>query len=157
MRRCGLGDAAALRVIRLEALTMASEAYGSTYKETLKWPEERWRSLCRRGNYYLARSEGEVVGMASGGTNDQYPGTRWLYGLYVTARARGTGVAAQLVEAVVEWATEERASTLHLHVNDSAERAKAFYEKTGFAPSGGFVTMSRDPRIRLIEMVRNLD
>jgi GNAT superfamily N-acetyltransferase len=146
-----------LRVIRIEALTMAPEAYGSTYKETLKWPEERWRSLCTRGNYYLARSEAQVVGMASGGTSDQYPGTRWLYGLYVTASVRGTGVAAQLVEAVVEWAVQERASMLHLHVNDSAERAKTFYRKVGFEPTGGFVTMSRDPRIRLIEMVRNLD
>ena len=80
-----------------------------------------------------------------------------LRALRERAAARGTGAAAQLVGAVEEWARDELAPTLHLHVNESAERARAFYEKVGFAPSGGFITMSRDPRIRLIEMVKNLD
>ena len=157
MRQCGLRDALALRAIRLEALTLAPEAYGSTYRETVTWPVERWRSLCRRGNYYLAHSEGAVVGMVSGGTNDQYPGMQWLYGLYVSPGARGTGVATQLVGAVEEWARRERASSLHLHVSDSSRRARAFYDRVGFAASGGFVTMSRDPSVRLTEMVKNLE
>ena len=146
----------ALRAIRLEALSDAPEAYGSTYAETVTWPDDWWRSLCRRGNYYVARREGVVVGMASGGTNDQYPGTHWLYGLYVSPSARGTVVAAQLVGAVEEWARREGASSLCLHVTDSAPRAGAFYEKIGFETTGGFVTMSRDRSIHLIEMVKEL-
>jgi GNAT superfamily N-acetyltransferase len=136
---------------------LAPGAYGSTYRETLTWPDERWRSLCRLGNYYLAQRDGAVVGMVSGGTNDQYPGTKWLYGLYVAESDRGTGVAIQLVAAVEDWARRAGASSLHLHVNDRAERAKAFYEKVGFAASGGFVTMLRDRSIRLIEMVKNIE
>lgn len=150
-------DAMALRDIRLEALRLAPEAFGSTYAETVTWSDDRWRSLCRRGTYYVAKRERSVVGMASGGFHDQYPGTHWLYGLYVSPSARGTGVAHQLVGAVEEWARAEGASSLWLHVTDSAQRASAFYEKIGFTTTGGFVTMSRDPSIHLIEMVKELE
>ena len=46
--------------------------------------------------------------MVSGGYNDNHPGTHWLYGMYVTPAARGSGAAELLVEAVVDWARERR-------------------------------------------------
>ena len=42
--------------------------------------------------------------MVSGGYNDNHPGTHWLYGMYVTPAARGSGAAELLVGAVANWA-----------------------------------------------------
>jgi len=67
--------------------------------------------------------------MASGGYNDAHPGTRWLYGMYVSPSQRGSGLANQLVDAVVSWARGEGAKEIFLHVTKSVARARAFYTK----------------------------
>lgn len=157
VRRAGVRDAALLRAIRLESLRDTPEAYGSTYEDSARWTPRQWRTVAARWNYYLAERGGAVVGMASGGFNDAHPGTHWLYGMFVTPSARGTGVAAQLVEAVSAWARADGASALHLHVTESVSRARAFYEKVGFHATGDFILMDRDPSLRLLTMVRAID
>ena len=157
VRRTGPGDAHALREIRLEALADSPDAYGSTLAEVRRWPARHWRRIAREGHYFLAFVGGSVAGMASGGLNDAHPGTRWLYGMYVTPDARGTGVADHLVEAVERWARDEGVDELYLHVADVATRARAFYERRGFHPTGEGITMDRDPRIVLSTMVHRLD
>jgi GNAT superfamily N-acetyltransferase len=143
----------ALRSIRLEALLDSPQAYGSTYQECLAWTNRRWRNVCRDWNYYLAERSERVVGVVSGGVNDRHPGTLWLYGMYVTPRARGTGIAEQLVEVVVEWARDQGVSALHLQVAAPMIHARAFYERAGFRATGDVVIMERDPSIELATMV----
>ena len=156
MRRCRVSDASLLRAIRLEALADSPQAYGSSYEETSAWSNRHWRALCRQWNYYLAEHEGRVVGVASGGTNDVHPGTRWLYGMYLSPSARGTGVAQQLVEAVESWARDEGVDSLFLHVAEPMARARAFYEKEGFVLTGEVIVMQRDPTIQLSTMAKRL-
>jgi len=145
-----------LRSIRLEALLDSPQAYGSTYQECLGWTNRHWRNVCRDWNYYLAERAERVVGIASGGLNERYPGTLWLYGMYVTPRARGTGVAEQLVEVVAAWARDQGVSSLHLHVAAPMIRARAFYERMGFHATGDVITMERDPVIELITMAMSI-
>jgi GNAT superfamily N-acetyltransferase len=156
VRHAGVRDAALLRTIRLESLLDTPEAYGSTYEESAAWPDSRWRTVARHWNYYLGECDGTVVGMASGGFNDSHPGTHWLYGMYVTASLRGSGLAAQLVETVSGWARGDGATVLYLHVTESVTRARAFYEKMGFRPNGETIEMDRDPSLKLVTMVRSL-
>lgn len=156
MRRCRVSDASLLRAIRLEALADSPQAYGSSYEETSAWSNRHWRALCRQWNYYLAEHEGRVVGVASGGTNNVHPGTRWLYGMYLSPSARGTGVAQQLVEAVESWARDEGVDSLFLHVAEPMARARAFYEKEGFVLTGEVIVMQRDPTIQLSTMAKRL-
>jgi GNAT superfamily N-acetyltransferase len=156
VRHAGVEDAMLLRAIRLESLSDTPDAYGSTYKDSLKWPNSRWRVAAREWNYYLAERHGHVVGMASGGFNANHPGTRWLFGMYVTPGARGTGVAQQLVETVSDWARGDGATELYLHVTTTVARARAFYQKVGFRLNGEEIVMDRDRSIRLVTMVRDL-
>jgi len=146
----------ALRTVRLESLLDSPQAYGSTYRECLEWSNRRWRQVAREWNYYLAERSGRSVGIASGGLNDRYPGTRWLYGMYVTPTARASGVAECLLDAVQEWARGQGAASLYLHVAAPMLRARAFYEKVGFAATGDVVAMERDPSIELATMVKSL-
>jgi hypothetical protein len=46
---------------------------------------------------------------------------------------------------------------VYLHVTSSVARARAFYEKMGFVPTGDTITMGRDPSITLLTMVLELD
>jgi GNAT superfamily N-acetyltransferase len=156
VRRTVAKDWAALRAIRLEALSDTPEAFGSTFEAASNFSKDQWRQMAAQRCYYLAQHDGVVVGMISGGLNDDHPGTRWLYGMYVTPAARGSGVAALLVAAVQDWARGEGVSELFLHVGVSVPRARAFYTKMGFAPTGESHDMTRDPALELITMRRSL-
>jgi GNAT superfamily N-acetyltransferase len=157
IRVCGIDDWESLRAIRLEALADTPDAYGSTYEESALWSDAQWRNAASTRLYYLAERDGRVVGMVSGGYNDAHPGTRWLYGMYVTPSERGTGTSALLVRTVGEWARGHGASELYLHVTTSVPRARAFYEKEGFTPNGESQVMDRDHTLTLITMVQRLD
>lgn len=156
VRHCSVDDSALLRAIRLEALLDSPEAYGSTYEEARTWADRHWKALARQWNYYLGELDGRVVGVASGGSNESHPGTRWLYGMYVSPSARGSGVADQLVVAVEQWAHDQGVDKLFLHVAGPMSRARAFYESVGFAATGDVMNMARDPSIQLATMVKSL-
>ena len=76
--------------------------------------------------------DGEIVGIASAGpTRDEDAPTEWeLYAINVLAAHHGTGVADQLLTAVIA----QRPATLWV-VRDSA-RAHAFYRRHGFGVEG---------------------
>jgi GNAT superfamily N-acetyltransferase len=152
----GPDDAVSLKAIRLEALADTPEAYGSTYEEVSAWPDERWLAVAGQWRYVLGALDAAVAGLARGGFNDQRPGTHWLYGMYVSPGARGTGLAHLLVERVGEWAKGDGATDLYLHVGESVARARAFYAREGFMNSGNVITMDRDPSVRLLTMVKRL-
>ena len=156
VRRAETDDWPKLRAIRMEALSDAPEAFGSTHAVAGKLSNYQWRSMIERTLYFLAERDGEVVGMVSGGFNDRHPGTHWLYGMYVTPSARGTNTAAQLVEVVAAWARREGATELYLHVTSIAERARAFYARMGFVATGVNFGMDRDPSLIMMTMKKSL-
>ncbi len=155
VRRAQPDDWAALRAIRLEALSDSPDAFGSTYETALNFSNDQWRAMAAQRFYCLAERDG-VVGMISGGLNDDHPGTHWLYGMYVTPSVRGSAAAALLVKAVEEWARGEGARELFLHVGSSMTRARSFYKKMGFEPTSESHAMTRDPTLELITLRRSL-
>ncbi len=141
-------DAMALRAIRLEALADSPGAFGDTYERCVAWDDEQWARCAEEWNFYLAERDGRVVGMARGEVHDERPDTRWLFAMYVSPPARGTNVARELVDAVSAWALAQGVDALHLYVSSSLSRAKAFYAKCGFAPTGHSVSSGpEDPRV----------
>lgn len=156
VRRGGVADVELLRAIRLEALADTPEAYGLTYAETAEWTDDQWLEVAGRWTFFLAEDGSGVVGMATGGDHDAHPGTSWLYGMYVAPRARGTGVAEELVDAVSAWARSRGADALYLHVTDLVPRAQAFYRRAGFAPTGQVATLRRDASVGLATLVKRL-
>jgi ribosomal protein S18 acetylase RimI-like enzyme len=76
--------------------------------------------------------DGEIVGFASAGpSRDEDAPTGWeLYAINVLAAHHGTGIADQLINAVIA----QRAATLWV-VADNA-RAQGFYRRHGFGVEG---------------------
>jgi GNAT superfamily N-acetyltransferase len=157
IRRSDRGDWRALKAIRLEALVDTPDAYGSTWKENSTWSDAQWKNAASNRLYYLAFRDDIVVGMVSGGLNDMHPGTRWLYGMYVTPSDRGTGTADELVATVCAWVRSEGFGEVYLHVTSTVARARAFYTRLGFRPTGERFAMDRDRALTLETMVLDLD
>lgn len=92
--------------------------------------------------------DAEIVGMASAGpTRDVDAPTRWeLYAINVLASHYGTGLASQLLDAVLG----QRPTTLWVHRENA--RARAFYVHQGFSLEGGtkLHEMTGAPEIRMI-------
>jgi GNAT superfamily N-acetyltransferase len=149
-------DAQLLRAIRLEALRDTPDAFGETYEECLTWSDEQWVDKAREWNFYLAEIDGRVVGMARGEFHNERPETCWLFAMYVSPDARGGDAARYLVETVSAWAAAQGRDALYLYVSTAVPRARAFYVKMGFVPTGPSVAMHRDPSLVCAEMRREL-
>jgi len=96
--------------------------------------------------------DGKITGMASAGAaRDVDAPTPWeLYSINVLAAYQGTGLADQLIAAVIG----QRPTTLWV-VGDN-DRAHAFYGRHGFSVEGGtrFQESTGAPEIRMISIVR---
>lgn len=149
-------DASALRAIRLEALADTPDAYGDTYAECVTWSEETWALKADQWNFYLAESDGRVVGMARGESHDSRSDVRFLFAMYVSPAARGSDAARQLVGAVSAWASAQGVDALYLYVSKAVPRARAFYSKVGFFTTGSSLSMHRDESLVCDEMRRDL-
>lgn len=86
--------------------------------------------------------DGTVIGYAKMGPIDfdlppdqPAEGATELHQLYVGGAAKGTGVAAALMDWAIGWA-RERASILYLSVFIDNHRARAFYRRYGFVDVG---------------------
>ncbi len=157
VRRAGPEEAETLRAIRLEALSDSPGAYGTTYDDVIGWSLEQWAARLSGTPHFFGLRDSRVRGLAVGGTHDRFPGTLWLFGMYVGPDARGTGLAEALVRAVEAWAAESGAHELHLSVVLSQQRAVAFYRRLGYVEVGEVRAMHRDANAPIQTMVRRLD
>ena len=60
------------------------------------------------------------------------PGTVELIAMFVRPQARGRGVGAALINAVVGWAQQKDATSVHLWVTETNKHALRLYERCGF-------------------------
>ena len=156
------GDWQALRDIRLEALRDHPSAFGSSYAREAVRDEEHWRGRSSGGGMFLAyltevTEVGEVsepAGLAGGYQAD--PVTVELVSMYVRPRGRGRGVGEALVAAVIGWASDRRATSVHLWVTETNAPARALYQRCGFALTGERQPLPSDPAISEVAMARPL-
>lgn len=136
IRRATADDWREYRDIRLRALAGAPDAYGSTLAGESAFGEETWRQ--RSGSSYalFGMLEGRAVAIAAGIPDRHEAESREIVGMWVEPDARGRGVAASLVEALVDWATSEQAAAIALWVSDGNETARRVYERCGFIATG---------------------
>src|SRR3546814_2943479 len=76
-----------------------------------------------------------------------------LHQLYVAEPAKGTGVAAALMDWGIAWA-RERASILYLTVFTENDRAQAFYRRYGFTDVGRNAFRSEEHTSELQSLMR---
>lgn len=94
----------------------------------------------------VAEWQETAAGMASG-TARNPEGSVALISMWVAPFTRARGVGGALVNAVIEWAREQHASTVALGVLEGNERAIAFYHRHGFIPVGASVGIVTEHRM----------
>jgi GNAT superfamily N-acetyltransferase len=158
VRETVMDDWQVLRDIRLEALRDAPTAFGSTYEREALRGGEHWRGRIARGGTFLAYlpevSAAEPAGLIGGYQED--PVIVELVSMYVRPRARGRGVGEALVATVIGWARQRNAASVHLWVTETNSRARALYERCGFALTGERQPLPSDPTIGEVAMSRTL-
>ncbi len=145
-----------LRALRLRALADAPEAFGATLAEAEADPDAAWQ--LRAGSddrvVIVAESGSRLVGMASGGRAPVDENAAGLYSMWVEPAARGSGVAAAIVAAVIDWAREAGYPVMGLGVTTTNARAIALYERLGFVDSGGRFPLREGSDLEIQIMVR---
>jgi ribosomal protein S18 acetylase RimI-like enzyme len=137
IRRLSPSDAGVFRSIRLEALQHASDAFGSTFEKESAEPPQYFVDRLDRDAVFGGFFDQSLVGVAGfykqEGTKMNHKGVLW--GMYVKPEARGSGVAAALVEALLEHASKE-VEQVQLTVVVNNLRARRLYERLGFVEYG---------------------
>lgn len=121
------------RALRLEALTVDAATFASDAgveaAKAASWFDERVAE-----GVIGAFVGGELVGMAgySRHPNPKQAHKATLFGMYLRASHRGSGLAARLVAAVVDHARVEGCERLLLACNADNRGAVRLYESSGF-------------------------
>lgn len=130
-------DASLYRDIRLEALRLSPEAFGSSLEQEGPQPMSYFEAALANADVFGAFRETAIVGMAGyrtqAGAKRAHKGMLW--GMYVRPEARGAGVAKPLVKAVLDHA-RERVELIQLTVVRENEAAQRLYRSFGFAVYG---------------------
>jgi GNAT superfamily N-acetyltransferase len=155
IRRAKLGDEPMLRALRLEALTEAPEAFGSTYARELARTTADWQRWFEPGITMILEDGGIARGLIAGVPDREDPASVHLMAMWVHPLLRGSDGANTLVAALLTWARERSAQHMQLMVIASNERALRFYARHGFRPTGHQSTRERDGAIE-IQMERDL-
>jgi RimJ/RimL family protein N-acetyltransferase len=154
IRQLGPQDWTQLRDVRLQSLAESPSAFGSTYAREAAFDEAEWRHRAADNGWFLATGNGSPIGIVAGRHDPESPPQRrYLIAMWVVPQARGSGVAADLVGAVVTWARADGADELTLGVADGNDRARALYVNLGFVATGETYPLESDPG-RNIEILR---
>lgn len=139
VRRLTGEDAPAYRALRLEALADTPVAFGESGAEAESRPDADWGALLSGERAFFGVFEGfELVACANfspePGEKAKHRG--WLYGVYVSPRARGKGASNLLIGAVLDHARKEGVLQVHLGVWTDNHPALRLYERFGFSTYG---------------------
>lgn len=146
------------RGVRLRALRDAPDAFWSTTEGEARLAVSVWRRRLARPDAatFLAVRDGRDVGLAIGARHHAHPRDAGLYSVWVAPEVRGSGLADQLVMAVVDWARAAGHPRIRLDVADDNLRAVGLYARLGFTPTGA-VSRFPPPRDHVVEHERVLD
>ncbi len=163
VRRVRPGDATALQELRLAALLDSPFAFGSTYEAEAKLTDEEWTLRATRASsghdsvMFLAWLDERPSGVVGGYRPEQAVGAVELVSMWTAPHARRSGLGRLLVQAVIEWAIESRASSVGLWVTRGNAPAQTLYESMGFHETGDYQPLPSDPCKDEVRMALTLD
>ena len=144
IRLAGPDDWAAVREVRLRALADSPSAFASTLEREVGFHEAEWRRRLAGGPWWMAVDGERAVGLVAAVPED---GGMHLVAMWVEPGCRGTSTATDLVDAVCDWAADAGAGTVSLWVADGNERARRFYARLGFFPTGARQPLPSAPEV----------
>ncbi|HEU5267775.1 MAG TPA: GNAT family N-acetyltransferase [Jatrophihabitans sp.] len=150
------GQWAVLREMRLASLADSPTAFWATHADEAAFDHARWDGFVRAAAWFVATQSGQRVGMAGALTRPEESDEPELIGMWVAPQARRSGVGAQLVDAVCEWATAQDARAVSLWVLDGNDDARRVYVRSGFTETGERMPLPRDPTHVEIRMRKSL-
>ena len=153
VRATTIADWQALREIRLQALRDAPNGFSSTHAREAAFGDDEWHRRATRDGSFLAFLP-EVSPAGLGGGYLEAPHTVELISMFVRPQARGRGVGEAIIDAVVGWAIQKNATTVHLWVTETNSRARLLYERCGFTVTTERQPLPSDPALGEIGMQR---
>jgi ribosomal protein S18 acetylase RimI-like enzyme len=140
IRALGVADADAYRRIRLDALRLHPEAFGSAYEDEAVLDRAQFAErLAAQGfTRFGGIADRDLVGLVGlqirSGAKEQHKAR--LFSMYVDAAHRSSGLAQQLIEAVIAGARKADALVLQLSVSAGNAPAQRLYRRMGFTVYG---------------------
>lgn len=113
----------------------APDSFADTLKDTEALGEPDWRAMTRDGAIFIATVGGQAAGVVAGVPRAS-PRECGLGAMWVAPASRGRGIAPMLAAAVLAWARAQDCTHVGLWVPADNPRARAFYERQGFRPTG---------------------
>lgn len=137
------------RDVRLAALIDSPRAFWVQYADAAQRTDDEWRERCASvGPTWLAFDHGRPVGTVGlWHAPGRPPHEVVLVGMWVATVARGTDVATQLVGTALTHAAASGRRRVLLDVAHENVRARAFYTRLGFRPTGEVGAMPWDPSV----------
>ena len=154
------GDAGRMRALRLEMLADSPLAFLETLAAAAARSHEDYRrriaqaSAGRTLAQFVADPGGPLVGHAGGTVLPEDLSTTVVFAVYITPARRGTGILADLVDAVAAWSKEAGRDQLMLEVVVGNDRAVRAYERLGFTDTGVRVPHPVIPTLTELQMRR---
>ena len=137
IRRLETPDATLYRDIRLEALQRNPEAFGSTFEWEEAQPLPWFEAALGRAAIFGGFDDGTLAGVAGFAMEEgaKRAHKALLWGMYVRATARSTGLGKRLVAAVLDHG-RGRVEMVKLSVVSENEAARRLYRALGFVEYG---------------------
>ncbi|MFT6222402.1 MAG: ribosomal protein S18 acetylase RimI-like enzyme [Paracoccaceae bacterium] len=161
IRRLTSGDTDGFRSLRLEALKLFPNFYGTDYAEAVSATLSSFAQRISSGLLLGAFDGNLMVGCMAfdheGGSKIEHRG--WVTSFYVQPAYQKRGIGARLVEQTIERAYRAKLLQVELYVSQSNVVARRFYESHGFAVVGRSPRALRvnDTFFDELHMVRYLD
>jgi ribosomal protein S18 acetylase RimI-like enzyme len=155
VRRAAIGDEPAVRALRLEALTEAPWAFGSTYERELARTTADWQRWFSPGVTLILEAAGVPRGLVAGVHDKDRHGVVHLMAMWVHPSLRGSGAADALVTSLIDWAVQGGATEVTLCIAKGNDRAQRCYERHGFRLTGHETAGGRAGFVE-VEMARSI-
>ena len=133
IRQLQIQDWALWKEIRLEALKLHPEAFGSSYEEESLWEDEQFKHNLYKNYVFGAFVNDKLVGVSGFFILEpqKLKHRALLFAVYVRKENRGHGIAGQLLKEIITLA---RQSVIQLHCTVITENKGALklYQNHGF-------------------------
>lgn len=136
-------DVESYRDLRLEALHQHPEVFGPDYESSVKWPLEKWKEHLRGNDgvksvTYLAWLDDLLIGMATIVRAPWVKSRHYskMFAGYVHPSYRKQGVMQGLLEACINWASEQGIEIIKLAVVSTNSASIGLLTRNGFSVYG---------------------
>ena len=118
-----------------------ADFFATRYDDMVREPDRAWRDWVaeaaagKQKTLFVAEEDDRWLGVV-GAFARVNPLEVQLISMWVDPKARGRGIAADLIRAVAGWTLERGSTRVVLFVQEANEPAQQLYARAGFRPTG---------------------